>query len=324
MQTLPSVHSLIHDVPQLEVAPPSRPLISTTTFNTQPFNPGRSMPYLTGHAQKPQLFHSSYRGFAHNSIESLPSTAVSSPRTVYSDCSSSSYEFSTYAALGHLSSMSTTDSTIRPSRSKRGSESQNSFYERDSKRACSSETSDDSELDTSACSKKCKAAGSRCANPGDCKRKADKSKNEKYSRKDQSGAYQRMEDSLELCIDWRAPKQQQPNNRRVSGCDGDKQQIIEAYTIFAEKAYRDLLRVNPQAAGGIRKELLAEIEKHLADKDKKVPRVSLMAARTPTGERPCPGVLQDEQRCTLHNDYIQCRKYTRGLEFRKNISGLLR
>ncbi|KAM0715346.1 hypothetical protein Q7P37_008844 [Cladosporium fusiforme] len=309
-QALPSVHSLIHDVPQLGMTTVSRPMAFTGAFNTQAFNQGQPMPHLTGHIRPHQApFPLSYRCLAQNSIESLPSTAVSSPRVLHSDCASSSgYESSNYAGPNSRSSMSTTARTIRPSRSKRGSESQSSSYERHTKRACSSQAGDESDISAvSSCSKKCKKSGSQCANPGDCRRKAKKTKNEKGHRKDQSGCYQIMEDALQTYCGWTAPLLQKPGNRRISGCNGNKQQTFEAYIIFNEVLFQQA------QSPGLKEKVLDALEAHFADDTPKtIPRISLMATDTPTGDRSCPGIGLNQQ-CSLHDDQIQCRKHSRFL-----------
>lgn len=315
---------MIHDVPQLTVATVSpHPALLARNLNNGPV-----AAHPSAHTQSHQLGFPSYQSLAHNSMESLPSTAVSSPGTAYSEyASSSGYESATMITHDPISPMSQAASNARPRRSKRGSASQGSISEAESKRSCAGLSADEFGFGFSAgCSKKCRKSGTRCKNPEDCRRKSEKTNSEKDSRKGQSASYQYMEDLLELYLGYKAQTAQMTGNRRKSGVAGRKQEVMDAFIVLCEVLHYHALRgdLKEPGAPGLKEEILKAIDDNYAKRsDRKLSLNSLMAADTATGERPCPGLGQD-QKCSLHDDYVQCRKYTRGLEFQRNTRRIRR
>lgn len=258
--------------------------------------------------------------YAYSSIESTPSTAVSSPRTVYNDhvydtssVSSSSRESSAYPH-GSVSSSSTTRVT-RTTRTKRGSESQGSNSDRGTKRISRSGTQSDlSDVERHAWCDHCQAPFERCDNQKEHHRKVKKIVKEKSARNDQARVLQNLEDILELVCDWRSPKEQMPGNQKKSGLIGDKQHDLVSTAIHFDRAMAWIARHSDFNA------FLAEtrpiVNSHIAGSSSQdLPTCSLLAANTPSDERCC----RDDPSHRSCDNPIDCRKATRRMQCQINM-----
>lgn len=259
--------------------------------------------------------------YAYSSIEPTPSTAVSSPRTVYNDhvydtssVSSSSRESSVYPR-GSISSSTTTTRASRTTRTKRGSESQESNSDRWSKRATRSGTQSDLfDADLQAWCEHCKAPFANCLKPKEHMRKEKKIVKEKCARNDQAKVLQNLEDLLDFVCDWRPKKEQMPGNAKKSGLIGDKQQGLVGTFILFDMALREI---------GITGDLYGFLERskpvvdaHIASgSPHDLPAISLLAANDPSDEQRC----QDDLRHRNCDNPIDCRKTTRRIYCRMNL-----
>jgi len=149
---------------------------------------------------------------------------------------------------------------------------------------------------------------------------------EKEARSAQSRQFEGLEDSLLCIINWGAPKKQTSSNTKKSGLTGDKGQTLDAVMILLDELTRFVISIPNTGSGEkplqvVEKRTKERIATHLDDRQALVlPRGSLMADETPSGETPCVGHKRDGL-CSLHGTSIECRKRRRCYNFTHNVYG---
>ena len=282
-------------------------------------------------------YHQSH-GHQYSSVESIPSTAYSSPRMTAnhnnffdtSSVSSSSRESSVYSGAPASSTNTVrVNPNSRSTRTKRGSDSQGSNAERQSKRPSRSSTNNDRHSGdefTSWCDT-CNSPFSNCSTPKQHERKSKKIGKEKASRDSQAEVLQHFEDLLENNFSLTCLKLQQPGNHKKSGLVYDKQQVIESALVALNMYTRKLVSaVEPEDLEDFNAGVNAVIEKVVTTKGRDqaaaLDEVSLLASASASsgaaGGEVCVHVA-----CGLRCDVpIACRKARRAGNYDANMKSI--
>lgn len=205
----------------------------------------------------------------------------------------------------------------RVTRKKRGSDCPESGPEREAKRPSTRSQSDDGSVQEPTWCKKCKAHFDYCQKYNKHMQEAFKVTNEKFARRRQAIFFRSMEDDLEQSCEWKAEKSQWTGNQNSSGLTGDKQETIEAF--YIRNATLETIAIRHGLENEANELFQNSMHAHRRDGATRIlPACSLMAADTPSGERPCPGANSDNT-CSLHWTNIECRKARRATERRRNV-----
>ena len=271
------------------------------------------------HAQLAQAHAPAHYGYPHASIEvSTPPAAYSSPRSMYTDHgsdtssdSSGSRESSAYPVRSVQSTATTNARSTRSTRAKRRSESQGSGSDRSMKRPDSSK----GELWCTDC----ECAIADCTSPKVHKARVKKIVKEKSSRSTQASILQGHEDLTQSALNINGYKNQQPGNKKKSGMEYDKKEVLASSQIFLDEALQMVASRGPEAWRELTERARQRIEIHIAHgSPSELPAGSLMSS--PDGEGPC---LHEVHNAKCETS-IECRKSRRGVNFNNNVERLMR
>jgi len=242
----------------------------------------------------------------------------SSPRVMRNDHmwdtsshSSGSRESSTLSGGSPSSTTATNGRSTRPTRTKRGSESQGSGSDRSTKRPDSSK----GELWCADC----ECAVADCSNPKVHTARVKKIVKEKSSRSNQASILQNHEDLTQNALNISGYKIQQPNNKKTSGMLYDKKEILASTQIFLDEALQRIAGLGPEEYGDFIRKASTRIEHHIAHGSREqLPAGSLMSG--PDGEGPCRHEISNVK-CDTQ---IECRKSRRSVQMDKNLNNIMR
>jgi hypothetical protein len=269
--------------------------------------------------------HHYSHGQLNTSVESVPSTAYSSPRMMPSNnhfdtssLSSSSRESSVYSATPSSSAntvRAAAASSSRSTRAKRGSESQGSG--RDRKRpSMPSNGGPQSDDEFMSWCYTCNKHFGECSTPKEHERKSRKIVKEKASRGRQAAALQDAEDTLEYFCDLSPLKEQMPGNQKKSGLSYDKQQVIEAELVLLDIAIRTLAsQLDPEAFAEFKAKADRIIRDQVAAKGGEGPIEGVLLV-SGSGDQPCVHELR-RMNCDTP---IACRKERHAANCRINLA----
>jgi len=280
---------------------------------------GQLPAHSAGHAPNFTPYHPSH-GHVNTSVESAPSTAYPSPRTMPSNqyldnssVSSSSRESSVYSETptSSVTAKAGLAYNLRSTRTKRGSDSHGSSSGRGSKRPPTSKSGDEFFAWCDAC----KCLFRDCSTPKEHERKSKKIDKEKASRCRQALALQDAEDYLANLCDLSPLKPQMPGNQKKSGLAYDKQQIIEALLIVIDMQTRDHASLlGREASDELGRRMSQIIKQRVSTKggEGAILQGSLLASKS--GEERC----MHELRLSNCDNPIKCRKARRATNWNNN------
>ena len=267
------------------------------------------------YAQLAQAHAPIHYGYTHASIEALtPPAAFSSPRGMYadnasdtsSDSSSGSRESST-CPPGSISS-----TTAWSTRAKRGSESQGSGSER---RSIKRPDSSKGELWCTDC----ECAVAECTSPKVHKARVKKIVKEKSSRSTQASILQSHEDLTQNALNFNGYKIQQPGNKKKSGMEYDKKEILASSQIFMDEALQTIAGSGEKAFHEFLSRLGGRVQHHITHGSAtELPANSLLSG--PDGEGRCLHEI-NKTKCDTP---IECRKSCRSENYNNNIRRIIR
>lgn len=141
---------------------------------------------------------------------------------------------------------------------------------------------------------------------------------EKSSRSTQASILQSHEDLTQNALNIRGYKIQQPGNKKKSGMEYDKKEVLVSTLITLDVAMQHLARLGRDKYEPFIREARESVETHLVHGSQTaLPAGSLMAGLD--GEGPCFHELRN-MKC---EDSIECRKSRRNVHFNKNINQIL-
>jgi hypothetical protein len=164
----------------------------------------------------------------------------------------------------------------------------------------------------------CECAVTKCTSPKVHKARVKKIVKEKSSRSTQASILQSHEDLTQNALNIRGYKIQQPGNKKKSGMEYDKKEVLVSTLITLDVAMQHLARLGRDKYEPFIREARESVETHLVHGSQTaLPAGSLMAGLD--GEGPCFHELRN-MKC---EDSIECRKSRRNVHFNKNINQIL-
>jgi hypothetical protein len=273
-------------------------------------------PSAYAHVQPAQAHATVQYEHPHASIEASTPPAFSSLRVIYdqvsdtSSDSSGSRESSTCPRGSAWSTTATNGGSTHSTRTKRGSESQGSGSDRSIKRPDSSK----GELWCTDC----ECAVADCTSPKVHKARVKKIVKEKSSRSTQASILQSHEDLTQNALNIIGYKIQQPGNKKKSGMEYDKKEVLASSHIFMDESIQTIASFGPQILHDFLRRTGDRVQHHIVHGSaQELPADSLMSG--PDGEGPCLHEISN----TKCESLIECRKRCRSVHYKNKINQIL-